>query len=48
VLNDTIGFIESLIIDHPGYHVCVLGDLNFECVMENAGCVRFFWFCQCF
>jgi hypothetical protein len=22
VLNDTKGFIESLIIDHPGYHVC--------------------------
>jgi hypothetical protein len=48
VLNDTIGFIESLIIDHPGYHVCVLGDVNFECVMENAGYVKFFDFANAF
>ena len=36
-LSDVVGFIESVVCDFPGFKVCVLGDLNFECHYSNTG-----------
>ena len=38
---DVVGFVESICQQYSGYKVCVLGDLNFECNISDAG------FCVC-
>jgi hypothetical protein len=40
-LSDTIGITESVITDHPGYQMCILGDLNFVCDKNDCGYEKF-------
>ena len=36
-VSSVVGFIESVIDDHPGFKACIIGDLNFECYAGNSG-----------
>ena len=40
-LTRLLGFIDSIINTNPGYKICVLGDLNFECNDNNPGYVLY-------
>ena len=36
-LSRVLGYIDSVAACNPGFRVCILGDLNFECVHSNPG-----------
>ena len=40
-----LGYIDSVISENPGFRVCILGDLNFECVSSYPGFALFSQFC---
>ena len=46
-VSSVVGFIESVIDDHPGFKACIIGDLNFECYAGNSGYESFQELCIC-
>jgi len=36
-LSRILDYIDSVTACNPGFRVCILGDLNFECVLSNPG-----------
>lgn len=36
-LSRVLGYIDSIATGNPGFRVCILGDLNFECTSSNSG-----------
>ena len=34
-ISELLGYIDAVAASHPGARLCILGDLNFECNLNN-------------